>query len=86
MEIKQCEHFATKVQAFLVEITPAQVREKIGFDPNVNEDETRGYGASWCFTINGIQCAVWYRGHHARACGTRDALVALFGDHVMWAD
>jgi hypothetical protein len=70
--------------ATLKGLTADEIRNAIGFPSNVDEDETKGYGASWSFTADGVHCQVWYRTTF-RAGGPRKTLEAVFGaNHVEW--
>lgn len=84
-EIKPATHSGGQIRAFIIGLTSVEVRDRIGFDSNVDEDQDRGYGASWSFTVNGEPCTVWYRNRTARAWGDRDGLERVFGrEHLDW--
>lgn len=83
--IKPADHSGGALSAFLVGVTPDDVRNKIGFAPNADEDPR--FGASWSFTVDGVPCCVWWfrNGVIPRAWGNRAALEKVFGSaHVDW--
>ena len=64
-----------------------QMREKIGFDPNVTHlDDPMKVDASWGMKVDGRFCAIWsYKGSGTHsvwsAYGDHEKLAELFGPH-----
>lgn len=64
--------------------TYGDIYAKLGFDPNVVDDEDK-VAHSWGFTLDGVDCAIWdWKGSYTRGTwstfGPHDKLKALFGD------
>jgi hypothetical protein len=86
VDIVPSDRPGSRMKAIIINLTPAQVRDLIGFDSNIDEDEL-AYGASWGFTVDGVPCGVWYRKFASmpHAAGTKEALEKVFGAaHVHW--
>ena len=58
--IKLCgSHYSYSLPS---DITPAQIKAKLGFEPNAKDDPYK-VTMSWGFEIDGTQCGIWdYKG------------------------
>jgi len=62
-------------------VTVDYISKKLGFKPNVNDDEDKVVN-SWGFLLDGKYCSIWdYKGsHHDGAFSTYGDVSVIFGD------
>lgn len=83
-EIKPISSVSSYKQHSINGLSVEQIWQKIGFGPNHSDDPCK-VKFSWCFSVDGVECAVWDWKGSARfnqfsAYGPTEALQMVFGN------
>ncbi len=83
--VEDLTRVATHRTGTLRDITVAEINEKLGFTPNIEDDPYKVVN-SWQFRAGGNVCAVWdYKGSHKYGSfstyGDATTLRKIFGKH-----
>jgi hypothetical protein len=84
--IKPSDSASSHRTGSLIHVDRKLITKLLGFAPNVEDDPDK-VTASWAFTVDGVECAVWdYKGSfkykRASTFGPIEALEKVFGRHV----
>ena len=65
------------------DVTEKEIKSVLGFKPNVKDDPDK-VTASWGFTVDGVDCAIWdYKSWRWSCFGPREIFEKLFPGKVL---